>query len=197
MIRKLSGVIAAWLTCEGTVSVNERNLYGYAAYSLFWGLLPVLIAASAGFLLGVIKESLLMMLPFMLIRKFSGGYHLKSEKICLCTSTLLIILTCTILRWILYHVQNYTILSIVTALSCVSLCALSPIDSSERKLNPKEKQVFRRIAQVISCLTLMVYFSLILLRLTGGAVSICMGLILAAVLQLPCLFQKPLPSTCN
>ena len=43
----------------------------------------------------MVVEGLLMILPFMLIRKFSGGFHLKSSTVCLVSSTLLLSFFCS------------------------------------------------------------------------------------------------------
>ena len=42
MIKALSAVISDWLLKEGAVESSEKGLFEYAAYSLFFGFLPVI-----------------------------------------------------------------------------------------------------------------------------------------------------------
>lgn len=43
----------------------------------------------------MVVDGLLMILPFMLIREISGGFHLKSSTVCLVSSTLLLSFFCS------------------------------------------------------------------------------------------------------
>ena len=90
MITKMSSAIAKWLLHAGAISESDRELYEYAAYSFLFSLLPLCLIVILGCITGMVIEGLLMILPFMLIRKFSGGFHLKSPGICLVSSTLLL-----------------------------------------------------------------------------------------------------------
>ena len=90
MITKMSSAIAKWLLHAGAISESDRELYEYAAYSFLFSLLPLCLIVILGCITGMVIEGLLMILPFMLIRKFSGGFHLKSPGICLLSSTLLL-----------------------------------------------------------------------------------------------------------
>ena len=90
MIRELTSGIAKWLEQEGAISGEDNGLFSYAVYSLLFGLLPIFIAVVLGLAFGMLREGLLMITPFMLIRKFSGGYHLDSPKLCVILSTALL-----------------------------------------------------------------------------------------------------------
>lgn len=190
MIKQISAHVANWLVKEGTVSEVDRELYRYAAYSFLFGLLPFFISVLFGAFMGIVKESLLIMLPFILVRKFSGGYHLQSSRTCFMLSLSVIVAACSSTKWLLSHRESYTVFSIIVLLACCSLCSLSPVDSEARKLNKKEKKLFRRLAQMFSLITLLIYYLLLNNRSIHLAVPTGMGLILAAFLQIPCLLHK-------
>lgn len=190
MINQISAHVANWLVKEGTVSEVDRELYRYAAYSFLFGMLPVIISVLFGAFMGIVQECLLLMLPFILIRKFSGGYHLQSSCTCFIFSLTVIAAACGSTKLLLSHSKSYTAFSISVLLACFSLCSLSPVDSEARKLNAKEKKLFRKLAQVFSFITLLVYCLFLNSRLIHLAVPTGMGLILAAFLQLPCLLHK-------
>ena len=90
MIRELSSKIAKWLEQEGVISGKDNGLFSYAVYSLLFGLLPIFIVVVLGLAFRMVREGLLMITPFMLIRKFSGGDHLASPKLCVLLSSILI-----------------------------------------------------------------------------------------------------------
>lgn len=190
MIKQISSHVANWLVKEGTVSELDRELYRYAAYSFLFGLLPIIFSVLFGTLMGIEQECLLLMLPFILIRKFSGGYHLQSSHTCFILSLSVIFAACGSTKILLSYSKRYITFSICVLLACYSLCSLSPVDSDARKLNVKEKKLFRKIAQVFSFITLLVYSLFLNKRLIHLAVPTGMGLILAAVLQIPCLLHK-------
>lgn len=92
MIQELSSRVAKWLEQEEAISGKDNGLFSYAVYSLLFGLLPIFIVTILGLAFGMLREGLLMITPFMLIRKFSGGYHLNSLKMCITFSTVLLAL---------------------------------------------------------------------------------------------------------
>lgn len=157
-----------------------------------FGILAVIIVIVIGCLSGKLCEGLIMIAPFMLIRKFSGGYHLNSPVVCFVLSALLIsgailvsdaLVSATALFW----------LSCVVFAAYVSIFSLSPIDSESRRLTEKEKAVFRRISRILASVIVTVYF----LLLAVGQPHYCIAII--ALLQVPCIIapgyqrsQKPL-----
>lgn len=186
MISRISTTVADWLAKQDAISDEDRDLFAYATYSLLFGLAPFLIAAALGVAFGMRLESLLLILPFMLIRKFSGGYHLKSPGVCIVLSTSLIALSLVAVK-VVINTGCLLLLTGAVLLSTLSLCLCSPIDSESRKLSEKETKLFRMIARVVSVATLAVYLALLLISRTNVAASIGVGILIAALLQIPCL----------
>lgn len=182
----ISKKIIDWLIESDAVLSKDRKLYTYAVYSLLLTLSPVLIIAGIGLPMGMLKESILLILPFITVRKYSGGFHLNSPVICFVCSTCLLFLFLLCVR----HSNISNILTIITAGAAISLTVLSPIDSAKRQLSPNEKKVFKKVTAIIVTLYIFIYIILIALHLEKYAVCIAFGLILPAVLQLPCLPVK-------
>lgn len=91
-MQKVAGKIVIWLIRQEAIKDDEKELYEYAVCSLFMMIVTVILAICIGFCFGVFIESIILILPFMLIRKFSGGYHAKKQTICLCISSMLLFL---------------------------------------------------------------------------------------------------------
>ena len=148
-----------------------------------------MIVAIIGSILGMLAEGIILILPFMFIRKFSGGYHLKSSRICFVTSTLVIILFLLLVEYIISeNLINYFAPFVIAC--TIQIYIISPIGSDARQLSLQELLVFRKIARIIviaiACIFLLAY----VLSLNTFAICIGGGIALTAVLQWPCMVKK-------
>ena len=84
--------ITGWLIRCGAVRESDRELYVYAAYSFLITVSPLFLTILIGTLLGKTWQSIVLILPFLLIRKFSGGVHAKHAIVCFICSCLLLLL---------------------------------------------------------------------------------------------------------
>lgn len=189
MIAKLSVMTVEWLLRAGAISENDRELYEYAAYSFLFSLLPLILVMLLGAVSGMLLEGVLMIVPFMLIRKFSGGFHLQSSGVCFVSSTLLLSAFLFLIRLVTVK-QSFLLLSCFVAAAAIQLFLCSPIDNEARKLSAKERAVFKKVARIMSALLLAVYIVLGSLGLNRVAVPVGAGIILTALLQVPCFFAR-------
>lgn len=185
MIARCSETIITWLIKQDAIKVEDKALYEYAVYSLLLTFSPLILILVFGFLMGKVKESALLILPFMLLRKFSGGFHAKHDWTCLIGS-------CGLLFLCVYAASNITCsvaLSVVTFGAVIVLCLCSPIDSENRRLALDEKKKYKLVTCMIAVIFAMVFVLLMLIKADTYAVCIAIGLILSAGLQLPCIVQ--------
>ncbi|MBX9229753.1 hypothetical protein DW747_06950 [Coprococcus catus] len=186
MITTISNHLIDWLIREDTLQPADRELYVYAAYCFLFAWTPLFLLFIISACIGRLPEALLLILPFMTIRKFSGGFHAKTARTCL-------IISCTLLSGFMYlaiHISTCLALYIVLALASISLMINSPIMSPQRPATLDEQKHFRHV--VIAAMIL--YNSIILLLSCTGfshwAVCLALGLILSAALQIPCIISK-------
>lgn len=189
MIRKIAEIVSAWLVKANVIKGDDRSLYEFAVYSLLFGLLPVFLTLIYSSILGLLLEGMLMIIPFMLIRKFSGGFHLESPKICFCFSSAIIIVSLIAIK-LLMKTNNVLLPSAGVVISTVTICISSPIDSDARKLSAKEIRTFGMIARILATLFSIIYFALLFLGKYRLAIPIGVGAIIPALLQIPCFFLK-------
>ena len=180
----ISAGVAKWLAHEGVIAEKEQHLFSYAVYSLFLGLLPIIISIALGAILGVLYESFLLLLPFMLLRKFSGGFHFNSARICIICSTALIALALGIVKLLLSGIAFIPFL-ICVSLSVISLWVNSPIESLARKLSAKETELFRKISRTLTVIIFLMFLLLLFFQ-NKTAIPIGVGIIVPALLQIPC-----------
>lgn len=186
MIKKTSEAVALWLEKEGVVSNENRDLFRYATYSILFGLLPFLFAVIWGIVFSMLTEALLLILPFMLIRKFSGGFHLDNPRLCIIFSNVLIAISLALTKYFICNKYIFTLTALVI-LAVVSLCLFSPIDSKARRLSNKEKQLFGKVARVIAISSLAIYWIMHFFGLHSIGFPLGVGILLAASLQIPCI----------
>lgn len=194
MIRIISEAITKWLELEGAVSSNERMLFQYAAYSFLFGLMPIGIVLVLGMCFGMIREGIILIIPFMLLRKFSGGFHLKSSGLCLVGTTGVLALSMGLTKYIAYT-EKTGMLSICVIFSVLSLCIFSPIENQARKLTGKERRIFRMMARILAILSLVQYVLFLHNESARYISSFGVGILLVSLLQLPCIIGHYLHRT--
>ena len=162
----LSKQLSKWLLKSGAISDSELELYEYAIFTFLLTFFPITLSFFIGTILGKPIESLFLIVPFVFLRKFSGGYHLSSPIKCFLTSTALLVI------------------------SQLTVNTLSPIDSEQRKLNDKEISLFRKIARIILSVIITLEILLFIFHKANLGISLGFGIILVAALQLPAMISK-------
>lgn len=189
MMRLLTIGISNWLAKENVILPSDTNLYTYAIRCFLFGMLPLIMDLFWGIIFECPIESLILFIPFMLIRKFCGGFHFKSPLKCSLISFLII----GISVFAMNAMQKSTIpvvLTVLVLIAVISIYIFSPIDSSSRKLSYREKLHFRKIARFLAVISAALYCILLGIDSSYWAVPIGIGIIVPALLQLPCIFSQ-------
>jgi accessory gene regulator B len=182
---KVKGIVG-WLINNGAINEEDYELYEYAIYSLFFLWSPMIMAIIFGMILKITIKAIIFIIPFMLIRKYSGGYHAKNISVCLVSSCILMIMFLIILKYIKVSI----VLDVTTCFSALIIAIFSPVDSANRRLEDTEVKRFSKISIIITFFVLLVYW---LIQLTTWRdYSACFGLslILTAILMIPCIDKK-------
>ena len=75
-------LIINWLIKSKAIKDDERELYEYALYSIVLLLSPAFISIAIGCIMGIPINGVLMVIPFLFLRKFSGGFHACMDMFC-------------------------------------------------------------------------------------------------------------------
>lgn len=184
-MRYLSKCISRWLVELETIQKEDKELYEYAVYSLLLTATPIVLMLIIGGLLGKMIEGLIIIFPFMFIRKFSGGIHAKKLWMCLLSSCAVLFLAV----WLVDKLNINIFLSISVFGAVLSLMFFSPIDSENRRLSMEEKKEYKTITISMTTVFAVIYAILLYTELKIYAVGIAEGIILTAVLQIPCIVE--------
>ena len=185
-MRMIRNSIINWLIKNSAISEENRELYEYAVYSAELLILPVIMAIVIGWLAGSIINGVLLIIPFMLLKKYSGGYHAKKLSICMIIST---ILFTAIIKLSICDIKPLY-MYIATCIAIIELCLVSPIQSDNKVLNEKEIRHYKKIAVMQLAVYSIVIICTSILGCFTAARCICFGIILASFMQLPCIVTK-------
>lgn len=176
MIASLSRKVASKLHSSGAIEEADQALYEYALNVALSGILHLGTSIVLGAAFGIIPASLALFIPFILIRKFAGGFHASTPLRCYLFSVAMI----TLLLAVLKFVPSPPILpyAVVLAVSAVVICLAAPVDTKAKPLAAKEKKVFKAISILLCCilaaLSPILYFWG--LKQIGFAVCLSLGL---------------------
>ena len=168
-MQKCAEAVAVWLVRCQVIEEQEKELYCYAmeSFVMFWS--PMILALLLGTIMGRVKEGILVIIPFMMIRKFSGGYHAKNLWICLTCSSLLLFL-CILISCSL---SANTVLMLATLAASLNLIIFSPIDHENKVLSIKERKVYQNVTGILTCSLYGVVMIMKYNGLRNEAVCIC------------------------
>ena len=76
-MKKCTDTVVDWMMRYNVIHDEDKELYKYALHSVLLFVSPFILAGSIGFFVGSVKHGILLILPFIVLRKFSGGYHAK------------------------------------------------------------------------------------------------------------------------
>lgn len=185
-MEKCADVIVDWLIKYDAIEGTEKEIYSYAIYSLFLSVSPLFLALVLGVLMGSMRQSIIIVIPFMIIRKYSGGYHKKSFWSCLLCSSLLLLLC---IKLSLYCKYGW-LLVVFTTISAISLIIFSPIDNDNRPLSKDDVIHFKQVITFIVVIMLLIGFCLALAKLYTFTVCLYIGIMLSSGLQIPCILKR-------
>ena len=186
MIEKCANIIADWLINCKVVEETDKELYSYAVYSILLTLSPLALAIGFGICMGCVRQSVTIIMPFVIIRKFSGGYHTKHSWSCLIGSCLLLLL-CIIMS---FYIKCGWGIALITVGAAVSLILNSPVDNVNRELEWEEHYRYKKITIALVLIYVLTAVLLFECKLYTYSLCISIGVVLSAGLQLPCIFKK-------
>lgn len=178
----MSGWLSRRLVERGIIKEEEQEIYQFGIRNgmIIW--LNVLTA----FLIGLVTEKLFIVavftISFMVLRSYTGGYHLDSRIFCYIGSNLVLFIPVYTER--LFVKTEDSILIIFLTLAVGIIMILSPMHSKKRKLDEAEQKYFGRKARVITVMQLIVLGVLWYKGAGGYAYAIYSSICITAVLML-------------
>lgn len=157
---------------QGNLNDEEKEKLQYGLEGLYMTITKLVVIFLVAFLLGFIKEFIITLILFNIIRFPGFGFHASKSIVCLIMSTLLILGLPYLFTSIEVGLNIKIILCIVSVIAFI-ICA--PADTWKRPLTNKKKRVLRKVA---AC-SLAVLYSVLIIVFNGMEIS---NLLMAALL---------------
>ncbi len=134
-MNQVLSLMSGWLVKHKTIKPSAEILYEYAIYIFLISITPLVIFLIASGVRGVWLEGMMIILPFMVIQKFSSGYHAKYAYICMVVSTALL----GICLFVVIHADSNWALHTLLGIAGISIIVNSPIASENKQLTEDER----------------------------------------------------------
>lgn len=187
-MNQIVSLLSGWLIKHNAIGPSDRELYEYALYSFLLSFTPLIIFLIISGVIEMFWEGVLIVFPFMVIRKFAGGFHAKHAYVCLIVSTGLLGLC----LYIVAHTTIGWIFHVLVVVAGISIIIHSPIDSENRRLSESEKKQYGLITCLLVMSMILFYVVLVAFHLGYYAGCVVISLGLTALLQLPCILMRKL-----
>lgn len=156
----------------------------YGLESIYLTYTKIIIILLSSYFLGIIKQTLLLLVTYNIIRTFSFGIHATKSIYCLISSILMFIGGVYIAEFIYFPIYIKIIISLVLAI-CLYLYA--PADTYKRPLiNAKKRKKYKIISTILG-----IIYSLLIIIFNKNFISnyLLIGMIESTIMILPITYK--------
>ena len=185
MAKAIGRFITKKLLINGLIDEEDKELYEYATVILCYLATPFILVALMAPITGMLYEGVIMVIPFTLLRRYCGGFHFKSNKLCLVVSFLYLFTMEKIGQRLTVNVYFV----VITFICLVALWNIGILKSLQ--YNPILPQK-RNLSLHVICSVLL--FCVLMAPMYGPSTFlkwICIGIIMTLILQIPVLVKRP------
>lgn len=163
MIEHLVTSIIEYQLNIGTIKKDDVNVYRYG-YTLFIEVfLNLMLTLIVSALLGKIKACILVLIMFVPLRSFCGGYHAKKTWQCIIFSNLSILsVVIGAELFMQYNIPLLVYMLTDIVLAIIIICC-SPAESNNNNLNDVERKRFQKYALVIISIQIFIGNTLLIM----------------------------------
>jgi len=181
-IKKWSYGCAKYLSQQLNDNHEKRSIYYFGIQVIIGSIVKLAILLATAFILGILKETLVILLFFIIFRMTAGGYHMDTYGKCMVVSMCIFLLTGLFVHYTFMYckylnIYALTILNIVTFLiGLFCFYKWAPADTPNKPIKKKEKiRKLKRQSIIQLFITTAIVFILIYRNLYLYALAACMG----------------------
>ena len=178
MISSAANNITNYLICKKVIKDDDREIYQYGFEQVFSSLLNIATMLLLGIILGKIYQSLVLILSFMALRSYSGGYHANTPLQCYLLTVMSISAALSIMKFI--TIDRFICLGLLV-LSSVVILLLSPIGSKNKPLDEIEKIIYRKKTIIVWSVETCVAIVFIILDITEIHIAITLAQVIISI----------------
>lgn len=141
MIRKIAFCIANYIYKKENTTHAERYGYYYILQLLLLQIFEIIVLLLSSVILGVFKETFIVLWVFIFVRIKMGGIHAKSAKACILMSTLLLCVCGFISKYISLLIPYSYIYIIISTVITILLILILRTDIGIKYFKKLEEQI--------------------------------------------------------
>lgn len=149
MIEKSAQRIVRNLINNHVISDEDGEIYIYGMKQFLDFLFNVLTAFVIGVIFNMAWQSILFTVAYIPLRRYAGGYHAPSPRICYVLSIGLVAVSLICIKLM---AVNWQLFFIIIAISLILFFVKAPVESKNKPLDDKEKLAYRKYAHIIAIL---------------------------------------------
>lgn len=175
------------LQTQGFVDNSNDKIVELGLQRLKTIVLDILFSLLASFLFGDLIVGILFELSYCILRVYAGGYHAPTKFICTWFSYISVLL---FLILIFFLPLGSIAMHMLLCAAMLSIVLFSPVESKNKPLSNREKQVYRRNSLLIAATELAAYLLLFFNNTALYAKTICFAICLVAIGLIADVVQK-------
>jgi len=180
MLQRLSENLSHYLVKQNAATEEKREIIQYGLQSLISTGLAVVLILVIALLLGQFWESVVFLVGFVFLRRYTGGYHAGTYFRCFATTILAYLLNIGLIR-LMDEARVLPVLIVILAISIVPIFLFSPHVNPRHPMTEREIRLFGRISRLGTLAVAAVALATALLGSGHFALFICMSLFTASV----------------
>lgn len=130
--------VDVFISCSD-INEEDRDLYIYGFFMLFSKVLYFLVTVLFGALFGIVVESIIFYLLFIILREYAGGIHASKEQTCM-ISTSLAMFASVLAIWIGNKLSLTILYACLLVIGSLVIFVLCPQEAKAKRLTEVERK---------------------------------------------------------
>lgn len=183
-MEKIGSKIIEFFASNELIKNEDKEIYKYAFNIILSSLIHIATVMILGLCFNLLIESLVFYFAYIVIRKFAGGYHAKTPSKCYVFSLIAMISVLWLIKIFLFFNCGIIkqIIILIGLICVVIICVIAPLDTDNKLLNNKEKNIYRGVAIIIALVLLVISDTLFLFGFINIAISVLFGIYVSTLL---------------
>jgi accessory gene regulator B len=182
-IKKWSYVLAKGLSSQLNENHEKRSIYYYGFQVVVGTVFKLTILLAAAYILGIFKETLIIIAFFIAFRTTAGGYHMDTYGKCMAVSMVIFVLSGLFVHYTGIYWNIYTTIFlniIIFFIGLFSFYKWAPADTPNKPIkNEKKIRSLKRKSIILLTISTAIIFLLIFKSLYVYALAGCVGTLVA------------------
>ena len=151
------GKILNAIAQNNSLSETDTVILTYGIKKIAATLLDVIFTLIIGSLFGIVVESMVFQISFMVLRTYAVGYHSKTKFRCEISSAIITIISLACISNLRNVIFNYRW---ITVLIAIVIGIVAPVEAKNKPLSSGEKRVYHsKVIRILIALCFFAFFS--------------------------------------